>query len=223
MILQIENVLSFQQLEAVNQLIDTGQFEDGKLTAGWNAQSVKENRQWQASDDIEQQLDLALSSAISNNPEFVASAYPKTLQSFLITESHDGGHYGLHIDDALMAAQQVVRTDVSCTIFLSAPTQYQGGELEINMQGQCLQYKLSAGSALIYPSTSLHQVMPVTSGCRRVAVSWAESYVRSAANREILYDLDRARKAVMQQQGKTPEFDLISKSHANLLRQWADT
>lgn len=223
MILQIENVLNPEQLDAVNQLVDTGNFEDGKLTAGWNAQSVKENRQWQASDDIEQQLDVALTSALGQNPQYVASVYPKALQSFLISESHNGGHYGLHIDDALMASEHIVRTDVSCTIFLSEPEQYQGGELEINMQGQVLQYKLAAGCALIYPSTSLHQVMPVTSGCRRVAVSWTESYVRNAANREILYDLDRARKAIMQQHGKTPEFDLINKSHANLLRQWAET
>lgn len=223
MITTIKQLLTPAQLQAINQLIDQGQFEDGKLTAGWHAKNVKHNRQWQANTELSDELNHSLGQALGRNPEFTAAAYPKLLQPFLISESSDGGHYGPHVDDALMGLDQIARSDISCTIFLSDASSYQGGELLMGYQGNELSFKLNAGDAIIYPSTTLHQVTAVSQGQRRVAVSWIESYIRNAGQREILYDLDQARKDIMGRDGKSDSFDRISKSHANLLRMWAET
>lgn len=223
MITTIKQLLTPVQLQAINQLIRQGQFEDGKLTAGWHAEDVKNNRQWKADSELYDELNYNLGQALGQNPEFTAAAYPKLLQPFLISESSDGGHYGPHIDDALMGMNQIARSDISCTIFLNDARSYQGGELLMGYQGNELSYKLNAGDAIIYPSSTLHQVTPVSQGQRRVAVSWIESYIRNADQREILYDLDQARKDIMSKDGKSDSFDRISKSHANLLRMWAET
>ncbi len=223
MIIQLADVLTSQQLAATNALIDQGYFEDGKNTAGWHAKGVKNNRQWRATDALMGELNQQLSTALGSHPEFAAVTYPKYMQPFMVSESSDGGHYGPHVDDALMGGDSILRTDISCTLFLSDPASYTGGELTMDLQGSTLSFKLSAGSALVYPSTSLHEVKPVTQGCRRVALTWIESYLREAQQREILYDLDCARKAVLASVGKTASFDKISKSHSNLLRRWAQT
>jgi len=223
MIITVDSLLTTEQVSAINKLIDSGHFEDGQNTAGWHAKTVKQNRQWQGNQEQQDQLDHFLSIALSQNTKFTTASYPKYIQPFMVSESHDGGHYGMHTDDALMGKEGIARSDLSCTIFLSDPKSYKGGELHMDYFGQGLEFKLAAGDAIIYPSTTLHEVKPVTNGTRRVALTWIESYVRDASKREILYDLDCARRDVMQQQGKTEAFDKITKSHANLLRQWADT
>ncbi|MBB6523580.1 Fe2+-dependent dioxygenase [Pseudoteredinibacter isoporae] len=223
MIITVPKLLNAEQLQAINGLIDSGQFEDGQNTAGWHAKTVKQNRQWLGSEEQQAELDHCLTVALSQQQQFTASSYPKYIQPFMVSESCEGGHYGPHIDDALMGQEAIARSDLSCTIFLSDPAQYQGGELRMDYQNQSLEFKLSAGDAIVYPSTTLHEVTPVSQGVRRVALTWIESYVRHASQREILYDLDTARKDIMNQHGKTDAFDRITKSHANLLRQWADT
>ena len=114
-------------------------------------------------------------------------------------------------------------TDTSCTIFLTPPEDYEGGELVMNLSGMDMAFKLNAGDAIIYPSTTLHRVNPVTSGSRKVALTWIESHIPQASQREMLFDLDSARKDIMKHLGKTDAFDRITKTHANLLRQWAMT
>jgi PKHD-type hydroxylase len=130
-----------------------------------------------------------------------------------------GMHYGSHVDDALMAG---IRTDVSFTLFLSDPESYGGGELTIESASGEDAVKLAAGSLLAYPSTTLHHVAPVTRGTRLAAVGWARSFVRNGAQREMLFDLDTARRQLFTREGKSAEYDLVSKSLANLLRMWVE-
>ena len=130
-----------------------------------------------------------------------------------------GMRYGSHVDDALM---QGMRTDVSFTLFLSDPDSYDGGELVIESASGEDAMKLPAGSLVAYPSTALHHVAAVTRGTRLAAVGWARSYVRDGAQREMLFDLDTARRQIFAEGGKTPEYDLVSKSLANLLRMWVE-
>jgi PKHD-type hydroxylase len=140
----------------------------------------------------------------------------------LFSRYEAGMSYGRHIDNALMGNQDFLRSDISLTLFLSPPSTYEGGELVIESTDAEQAYKLEAGSVIVYPSSTLHRVEPVTEGVRLVAVAWVQSLVREPSEREILFDLDTARRAIFTKQGKTIEFDLISKSHANLLRKWAE-
>jgi PKHD-type hydroxylase len=121
-----------------------------------------------------------------------------------------------------MGSSTIYRSDVSFTLFLNSPSEYEGGELVIEGADDEKAYKLEAGSAIIYPSTTLHRVDPVTRGTRLVVVGWVQSFIREASEREILFNLDTARRTIFAKDGKTPEFDLISQSIANLLRKWAD-
>ena len=223
MITQLPQVLSSQQVTAIIQLIEHGNFENGKDTAGWHAKEVKNNMQWQGDLSLTEELEQCLLSSLTQHPDFSGAAYAKSMMPFIISESTLGGGYGDHIDDALMVNNAVLRTDLSCTIFLSPPESYQGGELVMNFSGIEMAFKLNAGDAIIYPSTTLHRVNPVTSGSRKVALTWIESHVPLASHREILFDLDCARKEIIKLNGKTDAFDKITKTHANLLRQWAST
>lgn len=223
MILTLKNVLNPSQISAVKNLLQQGEFTCGKQTAGWHAKEVKSNLQWQSHDQLQQELHLHLTTALSQHPQFSAATYAKKLMPFLVSKCSNGGGYGEHVDDALMSGDDIIRTDISCTLALSNPQDYQGGELVMNLGGTQVSHKLEAGDAIIYPSTTLHKVMPVTQGERIVALTWIESHINQAQQREMLYDLDSARKAIMQSQGKTPAFDLISKTYANLLRLWAQS
>ena len=127
--------------------------------------------------------------------------------------------YGTHANNAMMGSY---RSDVSFTLFLSAPTDYAGGELVIEGADDEKAYKLPAGSAIVYPSSTLHRVNEVTKGTRLVVVGWVQSLVRNSAQRELLFDIDTVRRSLFAQHGKTNEFDLLSKSVSNLLRQWAE-
>jgi len=223
MITQLPQVLSSQQVTAIVQLIEHGNFENGKNTAGWHAKEVKNNLQWQGDLNLTEEIEQCLLGSLTQHPLFSGAAYAKAMMPFIISESTLGGGYGDHIDDALMVNDAVLRTDISCTVFLTPPESYQGGELVMNFSGMEMAFKLNAGDAIIYPSTTLHRVNPVTSGSRKVALTWIESHISSASEREILFDLDSARKEIMKLNGKTDAFDKITKTHANLLRKWAMT
>ena len=223
MITKLPQVLSAQQISSIIQLVEHGDFIDGKSTAGWHAKAVKTNRQWQGEPELNEQIQQGMQGALTQHPLFSGATYAKSMMPFIISESTLGGGYGNHIDDALMANDTVLRTDISCTVFLTPPEDYEGGELVMNLSGMEMAFKLNAGDAIIYPSTTLHRVNPVTSGSRKVALTWIESHIPQASQREMLFDLDTARKDIMEHQGKTDAFDRITKTHANLLRQWAMT
>ncbi|MFT2097487.1 Fe2+-dependent dioxygenase [Marinomonas sp. 2405UD66-6] len=223
MIKILENIVSTKDISKIKKLLKQGHFTPGKDTAGWAAKSVKTNDQWHADSEYSDEVFSILSQALLSHPHFSAFTYAKDIAPFLISQSQKGNGYGSHVDDALMGHQHIMRSDLSCTIFLDSPDNYTGGELTIDMGTTTLKYKLPIGSAIIYPSTYLHRVEPVTEGSRLVAVTWLESYVRNAEQREILSDLDEARREVMKSQGKTTAFDKISKTHSNLLRLWSNT
>ena len=217
MIFQIPDVLSADELSQVQTTLATAEFIDGKLTAGWYAKQVKHNQQIKGTEAKE--VRELMRQALTRHPLFQAAVRPKQVHSLLLSRYDTGMEYGRHVDNALMGNQ---RSDVSFTVFLSDPQDYDGGELVVEGAADEQCYKLAAGTAIIYPSSTLHRVEPVTQGTRLVAVGWVQSWIRDAAKRELLFDLDTVRRSLYTQSGKTNEFDLLSKSLANLMRQWVE-
>ena len=222
MIFSIDNVLTPEELDFVVSSLDAADFVDGKITAGWHARFVKHNTQLTSKATCAKDLRDLVKTALKRSNLFQIAVQPKLVHSMIFSRYEAGMSYGTHIDNAVMGNQELMRSDVSLTLFLSAPSTYGGGELVIeSIEGE-LTFKLDAGSVIVYPSSTLHRVEPVTEGVRLVAVIWVQSLIRDPNEREILFDLDVARRAIFEKNGKTTEFDLISKSHANLLRKWAD-
>jgi PKHD-type hydroxylase len=214
----IGHVLSEEDVATVRAALARATFVDGRATAGFAARLVKNNRQ-AANDRKLDTIRKLIAERILGNDVFRLAVRPKALTPLLLSRYEAGMNYGSHVDDALMDG---MRSDVSFTLFLSDPATYDGGELVIESASGEDAVKLEAGSLVAYPSTTLHRVAPVTRGERLAAVGWARSFVRDAARRELLFDLDTARRALFERDGKTAEFDLLSKSVANLLRMWAE-
>ena len=222
MIFSIEQIFSPDELAEIRQILEKAEFVDGKLTAGWHAKLVKNNQQLK-SGTSQKELQTKVRACLLKNPLFQTAVRPKSIHSLLFSRYDVGRSYDTHVDNALMGGGfGLHRSDVSFTLFLNSPQDYRGGKLVIEGVQSEQSYKLEAGSAIVYPSTTLHRVNPVTEGIRFVVVGWVQSTVRDASDREILFDLETARRAVFAKSGKTAEFDLISKSIANLLRKWAD-
>ncbi|MGQ4650652.1 Fe2+-dependent dioxygenase [Lyngbya aestuarii] len=222
MILAIDNVLTPEELKLVLDSLDQADFVDGKTTAGWHAKLVKNNTQLQGKATYAQDLRELIKTALKRNALFQVALQPKIVHSILFSRYETGMSYGRHVDNALMSKQEFLRSDVSFTLFLSSPSSYEGGELVIEGAADEHTYKLEVGSMIVYPSSTLHCVETVTEGVRLVAVGWVQSLVRDPHEREILFDLDTARRSIFAKEGKTTEFDLLSKCHANLLRKWAE-
>jgi len=214
----IGNVLSADEIALVRETLARANFEDGRETAGFAARMVKHNRQ-AANDGKIETVRRLVESRIRGHEVFALAVRPKTLTTIMFSAYEPGMRYGSHVDDALM---QGMRTDVSFTLFLSDPTSYDGGELVIESAAGEEDVKLEAGSLVAYPSTALHHVNEVTRGTRLAAVGWARSYIRDSARRELLLDLDTARRQMFARDGKSADYDLVSKSLANLLRMWME-
>ncbi len=221
MIVCVPNLLTDEELIRLNEALSVAEFVDGKLTAGWHAKLVKQNQQLSKTPDAEA-LKSVIRKALHRNQLFRAVARPRAIHSLLLSRYREGMSYGRHVDNAIMKGGSLLRSDLSFTVFLNSPDAYEGGELVIEGADSETPYKLAAGSALVYPSTSLHRVDPVVSGERLVAVGWVQSLIRSAEKREILFDLVTTQRSLFAKDGKKDEFDLISKSIANLLRMWAE-
>ena len=235
MIFSIDQILSPDELAEITKVLSQAEFVDGKLTAGWHAKLVKNNQQLKAGTS-QKELKVKIRTALNKNLLFQTAVRPKSIHSLLFSRYDVGMSYNTHVDNALMGGGSgICRSDVSFTLFLNSPQDYGGGELTVEgvQQEQSYKleagsaivypcYKLEAGSAIVYPSTTLHRVNPVTQGTRLVVVGWVQSVVRNESDREILFDLETARRAIFAKSGKTPEFDLVSKSIANLLRKWAE-
>jgi PKHD-type hydroxylase len=215
----IANVLSAAEIEIVLATLKAAHFVDGRATAGFAARAVKHNRQTEGSDRSTATIRQLIAERVVSNELFRLAVRPKMLSPLLLSRYEKDMHYGSHIDDALMDG---MRTDVAFTLFLSDPERYAGGELVIESAAGEDAVKLPAGSLVAYPATSLHRVNDVTHGERLVAAGWARSFVRDPARRELLFDLDTASRRIFAREGKTAEFDLISKSLANLLRMWVE-
>ena len=222
MILTIENVLTAEELDVISSKLKDAEFVDGKLTAGWFAKQVKNNTQLPGNAEASQELRTIVVKALKRNRLFQAAVKPKIIRPIVFSCYQAGMYYGSHTDNAIMGGEKPIRSDVSFTLFLNSPSSYKGGELVIDTSLGEQAFKLEAGSAIVYPSTTLHRVETVETGKRLAAVSWVQSFVREPSEREILFDLDTAKQIVFQKYGKTAEFDLIGKTHANLLRKWAE-
>lgn len=219
MFIFISDVLDRAALSSIRGQIAGLDFQSGARTAGWHAKDVKANRQ-AAPSALLRQVQRTIANAIENHDLVKAHAYPRRIAPPLISLYGAGEHYGPHVDDALMGSPPM-RTDLSATLFLSDLEDYEGGELVIETAAGEDAIRLPAGSMVLYPSTCLHHVAPVTKGERLVAVTWIESLVPDHGQREILFDLARAKRSLYEESGKTSAFDLVAKSHANLLRRWA--
>jgi PKHD-type hydroxylase len=218
MFLTIANVLSRDDVAMLCALLDELAFVDGRATAGWSARLAKENRQAAAGAALSA-VQARVEAALLNNPVFAMATRPKRLTPLMFARYGPNETYGTHVDDALMHGH---RSDVSFTLFLSEPDSYDGGELVIETAASEDAVKLPAGSLYVYPASTLHRVEPVTRGERVVCVGWARSYLRSAEQRELLFDLDTARRNLFSREGASADFLLLSKCAANLLRMWAD-
>ena len=215
----IGDVLKFDELAAIREALEHARFVDGKDTAGFAARRVKDNRQADAGDRSLEAIRAMVAKRIMANDLFRIAVRPKQLSQLLFSRYEPGMEYGSHVDDALMAG---MRTDVAFTLFLEEPADYDGGELVIESSGSDDAVKLPAGTMIAYPATTLHRVAQVTRGRRHVAAGWARSFIRDAAQRELLFDLDTARQRLFARNGKSEDYDLVSKSLTNLMRMWAD-
>lgn len=218
MLVLIADILTAEELADIRETLASLRFGDGRATAGRSARLVKDNQQAREGAAV-RRLRENVSVRILANPVFAAAVRPKALTPILFSRYSVGQTYGTHVDNPIMHG---LRTDVSFTLFLADPQSYEGGELVIESPAGEEAIKLPAGHLVAYPSTTLHRVEPVRSGERLAAVGWARSYVRDAARRELLFDLDTARTRLFEQHGKTPEYDLLAKCAANLTRMWAE-
>jgi PKHD-type hydroxylase len=221
MILCIGEILTAQELEAIQTQLATAEFIDGKATAGWHARLVKNNTQLPQQSPALAAVREIIDQALQRHSLFQIAVRPKLVRPVTISRYEVGMAYGTHIDNALMR-NPLMRSDVSMTLFLSEPETYEGGELVIESAQGEEGFKLAAEAAIVYPSSTLHRVEAVTQGVRLAAITWVQSLIRDPQQREILFDLETARQALFEASGKTPVFDLISKSHANLMRQWME-
>jgi PKHD-type hydroxylase len=222
MILCIANVLDSDALAAIRAGLQGGSFLDGAASAGWSARLVKVTQQL-ADGPVTRALQARVTDALRANSVFANAALPHRIASPNFLRYGTGMAYGTHVDNAIMGTgAERLRTDVSVTVFLSAPDEYDGGELVIESAAGEESYKLAPGAALAYPSNTLHRVNEVTRGTRDVAVTWVQCLVRSAEQREVLFDIERVRRSMFERDGKTPEFDLLHKTASNLRRMWAD-
>jgi PKHD-type hydroxylase len=206
---------------AVRELVDLLaqiDFADGRETAGWAARLVKNNEQAVADPAVESWRER-IAAALTAHAVFQAMARPKQVIGPLFSRCQVGAFYGVHVDESILDGK---RSDLSFTLFLSEKDAYDGGELVLDTPGGEIAFKESPGSLVLYPATTLHRVTSVTRGTRHVAAGWVRSHIRRADQRELLFDLETARQRVFAAQGKTAEFDLLSKCAANLMRMWCD-
>lgn len=217
------NVLTAEELHAISGELPGIPFVDGSTTAGWSAREVKRNLQLPFDTESYSRLAQVVRAAFTRNAMLQAALLPAVTTQPLFNRYDTGMQYGPHVDAPMMGeVGSKVRTDVAITVFLSDPKSYDGGELVVHTHGMAGQFKLEAGAAIAYPANTLHHVTPVTRGARHAAIIWVQSQVRDAEKRELLWDLDNAKRQVFGREGKSTTFDAISRSHANLLRMWAE-
>ena len=223
MLITIPNVLDQQRLHFVSQALENAKFVDGKLSAGMAAKRVKNNEEMATDDHQMQQLNNIVMGSLVQHEEFKSAALPLRVAAPFYARYSKGMTYGDHVDDPIMGmGGQQYRTDVSTTVFLNEPDEYEGGELVVRTPFGDQKVKLAAGSAVVYPSGSLHHVAEVTKGTRLVAVTWTQSMVRDSEKRELLYNLNKARESLLKNRPDDEETKKIDVTYINLFRMWAE-
>ena len=219
MLVQIAGLLPVEKVQDIRKSLvaDAPSFVSGKATAGAQAKLVKNNDQ--SASPVAKAAIADVREALLANLVFKAAARPKEILSMLVSRYREGMAYGSHVDDALMSGK---RTDLSFTFFVSEPESYDGGELVIEGNDGENAIKLSAGSVVVYPTTSLHRVAEVTRGERLVVVGWVRSFIRNGEQREILFDLDQTVAALIGAKADRAITDRVLKTRNNLTRMWAE-
>jgi len=210
-------------LAQVEELLDGTPWVDGALSAGSHARQVKQNQELDQSASAWREINELVVPALIQNREFNSAALPARVSAAYVVRYGPGMAYGSHVDDPVMGGDGArYRADVAVTVFLNSPNAYQGGELRIHRRNESVAVKLDAGSAVVYPAGSVHEVMPVTDGERIVCVLWAQSLVRSAEQREVLADLDDARLALRQATPQAQVTSSVDRAYTNLMRLWSE-
>jgi PKHD-type hydroxylase len=224
--IHVPKVLTAEQVAECRRQLAGADWSDGKLTAGEQGALVKKNRQLPDLSPVGRQLGELILTALSRNPLFFSAALPLKTVPPLFNRYEGGEQYGLHIDGAVRAVpgtSHFIRTDLSSTLFLTDPAEYEGGELVVvDTYGQH-SVKLPAGDLILYTSGSLHRVNPVTRGARVSSFFWTQSMVRDAQQRETLYQLDQTIQKIRGKQGETDETVALAGHYHNLLRMWSET
>ena len=217
----IPALLTVDELIAIDALIARSEFTDGKLTASMAAKEVKNNLQLASGTENLAAIQDIISKALQQSPLFNIAALPKNIYPFLVSKYTSGKYYGWHVDSPVMGTPPI-RTDMAMTVFLSDPDTYEGGELVIQADTTSASFKPAKGDAVLYPCQYLHCVNEIKSGERLAAVTWIQSNVKDAEQRQILFQLNQVHSALYQQAPHAPATTLLLQSHSNLFRMWAD-
>lgn len=225
MLLAIPDVLNATQLAQARQILNAAEWVDGKVTAGHQSARAKDNQQLAEGSPAAQQLGEMILNALGQNALFISAALPLRVFPPLFNRYQGGQSFGTHVDNAIRQVPGTghrIRTDLSATLFFAGPDEYDGGELIVEDTYGTHSVKLPAGQMILYPSTSLHHVKPVTRGARVCSFFWIQSMIRDDAERTMLFDLDLAIQRVNRELPEHPSSVQLTGIYHNLLRRWAD-
>ncbi|MBU2871689.1 Fe2+-dependent dioxygenase [Colwellia sp. E2M01] len=226
MLLRIPNVLNKEQIKYIKDAMLQADWADGNITAGYQSSQTKNNLQLPENSAIAIEMGDLILSALAKSNMFMSAALPLKIFPPLFNCYQGGGNFGVHIDNAIRQVPGTpvkVRTDLSMTLFISEPDEYEGGELTIEDTYGSQKVKLAAGDMILYPATSLHHVTPVTKGRRLASFFWLQSLVNSDERRSILYNMDTAIQSLRAQVNDSPEIVQLTGVYHNMLRQWSQT
>jgi PKHD-type hydroxylase len=225
MLLQIPDVLTREQLASARALLDEAQWVDGRVTAGHQSATAKNNAQLPEDSPAARRLGEMVLTALGANPLFISAALPERVFPPLFNRYAGGQSFGTHVDNAIRQTPvtgQRIRTDLSATLFLAHPDEYDGGELIVEDTYGSHSVKLPAGHMIVYPASSLHMVRPVTRGVRLASFFWIQSMIRDEGERTILFDLDTAIQRLAAERTAQVSAVQLTGVYHNLLRRWAE-
>ena len=225
MLLHIPDILDHEQLRQLRTALDAAAWTDGRETVGAQGAQVKRNRQLPDASPLRRQLGETVLAALAKSPLYHAATLPLRTLPPRFNRYEGGGEYGMHVDGSVMALPngEQLRSDISCTLFLSEPEDYDGGALVVSDTYGEHEVKLPAGDAIIYPSSSLHRVQPVTRGARVASFFWVQSLVRDDGRRRLLYELDASIQRLVATGADRDAVLQLTGTYHNLLRQWAES
>ena len=227
MLLQIPDVLTAAQVAQARTQLDAADWADGRITAGYQSAKTKDNAQLPESSPVAHELGAVVLEALSRNSTFFSAALPKRIYPPLFNRYSGGQSFGYHVDNAVRydrsrGGAEPIRTDLSATLFLSAPDEYDGGELIIEDTFGTQSVKLPAGHLVLYPGSSLHRVAPVTRGTRLASFFWMQSMLRDDGHRRLMFQMDVAIRRLTQDLPDHPALVQLTGVYHNLLREWAE-
>lgn len=227
MLLNIPDVLTAEQVAYALAMLQSADWADGRITAGYQSAKAKDNAQLPETSPVARELGGVILEALSRNSTFFSAALPRRIYPPLFNRYEGGQSFGFHVDNAVRydrsrGGADAVRTDLSATLFLSAPEDYDGGELIIEDTYGTQSVKLPAGHMVLYPGTSLHRVTPVTRGARVASFFWIQSMVRDDGQRRLMFELDLSIRRLTQELPDHPALVQLTGVYHNLLRQWTE-